>query len=172
MSSGKTHSVVSLSASIVTGSAVLFVTKSYEYAVISFSGFMFQILSSPDRDVNGGSVSEWHLRKINPFISLWWRLLWNPYSIAMKHRGKSHALHGTVARMLYLLFPPFVLLIKDRSEVSTFKLLSLSIYSQLLAIPIILVVILLLDLFGIQGFSVFFISVLLGDILHLIFDKL
>ncbi len=68
-------------------------------------GCLAGILLTPDLDVNRGSISNYHARRLGGCVlGLAWGLLWKPYASIVPHRSIfSHApIIGTVLRLGYL----------------------------------------------------------------------
>lgn len=171
MANGNTHSAASVVAGIGLGIVCYAASRNIEYSVAISFGCFAQIFISPDRDVDGGTVSERYLRKISSILSLWWKLVWRPYSISMKHRGKSHALYGTIGRLLYLMFPVSIFAIKDGYRDNMVKLAVLSIASQIFVVPFWCIVgIIFFSYINISNITLFILGVFLSDVIHIVFD--
>lgn len=169
MASGKAHST----ATIVTGvlCVTVLLSQDLHYAVVPATiGFLFQIFASPDRDVNGGTRSEYYIRIISPAISSLWKTIWKPYALSMKHRGESHSLYGTFFRIVYFVFPFSVFFFRDCHIKSDISLLGMCLVSQVLVLFFLLPLIAFDVSINFMSFMWFFLAVFLSDILHIIFD--
>ena len=136
-------------------------------------GFFYQIFSSPDLDVDNGNIGLHYLRKYTGFLHIYWRNIWYPYAVCMKHRGKSHAVYGTIVRLLYLV-SPFILLYKpfrDDYDVHPSRLLASCAVAQILCIPIVLSLVYIFVSYGAGALCLFVTGVFLGDVLHCLFDQ-
>lgn len=171
MANGNTHSVASVAAGVGLGIACYVIWRDIEYSAAISLGCFAQVFISPDRDVDGGTVSERYLRKISWILSLWWKLVWRPYSISMKHRGKSHAIYGTIGRLLYLMFPISIFAIKDSRCDNAMKLVIIALASQVFVMPLWGIIgIISFPYMNISNLALFVLGVFLSDIIHIIFD--
>lgn len=167
MASGKTHSSVTIVSGIVLSSVLSYLN--FQNVQFLLVGFMYQVFCSPDRDLNQPSIGEYYLRKFTLVLNYYWRGLWYPYSIAMKHRGKSHAVYGTIVRFLYLISPFIMLVPRFRDDLPPHIIHCAA--SQFLAIPIQLALVAFVAKYGIGSLCLFITGVLIGDLLHLAYDK-
>lgn len=113
MSSGRTHSLVSVIAGgIATGVSISY-GLSYGDSFALGLGCLSGTLIGPDLDVDGGNVSNGILRNdFGHIVSNVWRLVWYPYAKIVPHRHfVSHfPIVSTAIRVAYLAFVPFVLM--------------------------------------------------------------
>lgn len=167
MADGHTHTRVTLFSGSVF-STTLLMMGFYDVQWLA-AGFVYQILCSPDRDLNQSSIGEYYLRKCTLVLQYYWRSLWYPYSISMKHRGKSHATYGTAVRFLYLISPFIMLIPRFRDDEPPNVLFCLA--SQVLAIPIQILIGYVLAKYGVGQLCLFITGVWIGDLLHLAWDK-
>lgn len=131
------------------------------------AGFFYQIFSSPDLDVDGGNIGLYYLRKYTGFLHVYWRILWYPYAVCMKHRGKSHAIYGTIVRFMYLI-SPFIMFMPLRDGNQP-RFLRCAV-SQLMCVPIQIFIGFAIAKWGIGACCLFVTGVFLGDLIHLAFD--
>lgn len=129
------------------------------------------MILTPDLDVDGGSRSNKHARKLK--IGGLFGLYVYPYAIAYKHRSPiTHMpLYSTVWRLFYLLLP-FIVLLNKNQPTPRFTLFVRAIPAQLIAV---------LAWFGLGWFwlNPRYIPVLVGwvvglmvsDMLHWLWDK-
>jgi len=165
MADGKTHTKITVFHGVYF-SAILHLCGFHSIPAFA-AGFFYQIFCSPDRDLNG-SVGEYYLRKYTGFLHIYWQILWYPYAICMKHRGKSHATYGTVVRFLYLISPFIMLIPRFRDDQPPHVLYCLA--SQVTAIPIQILIGYILARYGAGQLCLFITGVWMGDLLHLAWD--
>lgn len=169
MASGRVHSRVSVFAGIIVSVALVYYEAKHTMWLLV--GFLFQVFMSPDRDLNQPSIGEYYLRKHAFLLYHYWRSLWIPYGIVMRHRGKSHAIYGTIVRVIYIVFPlalaMFPILSDAKSEEVT---LWQYLVSQTLSTPFAVGMYLVIANFGIGVFCVFVSGIILADFLHILFD--
>ena len=168
MASGRTHTQITLISGI-TFSATLAAMGFYSTPFL-LAGFIYQILASPDRDIDGGTISEFYLRKYTFVLQHYWQFLWYPYALAMKHRGKSHAVTGTIVRLIYILFPSIMLLIPALRDDEN-NLVPYTVVAHVLNIPLLIAVYFFISTYGIGVFCLFIFGVFIGDLLHLAADS-
>lgn len=168
MANGKTHTRVTLVSGAVL-SSTLWMAGFYDTHWL-MAGFVYQVLCSPDRDLNQYSIGEYYLRKFTFVLQHYWRILWYPYSISMKHRGKSHATYGTVVRLIYLLSPFIMLIPRFRDDNQPHVLYCLA--SQVMAIPIQIAIGYFIARWGIGSFCLFITGIWISDILHILWDSI
>jgi len=168
MADGHTHTRMTLLHGAYF-SSVLYLCNFHSVPAFA-AGFVYQIFASPDRDLNG-SVGEYYLRKYTGFLHIYWQILWYPYAICMKHRGKSHAIYGTIVRLLYLL-SPFIITMPQLSDNSPpVRILLNCLIAQFLCIPIQIMIGFFISYYGVGAFCLFVTGVFVGDLLHLLFDN-
>lgn len=168
MSDGKTHSASTIGLSIGLSSGYVlsyFNLLTPEQIGITVVGSLFQILVSPDQDVDEGNISDYYIRKFF-FVDYLWANMWRPYRLAFRHRSiLSHGpIIGTVIRLVYMLCPFIAVVLKDQ-DTTRLELFIRAIVSQILALPFITLV-----WFFWPYLPYFFVGMVLGDLLHLIFD--
>lgn len=166
MADGHTHSRVTLFSGTVLSSTLLMMGF-YDTQWLA-AGFLYQVFVSCDQDVDSGNISLYYLRKYTFVMQHYWRVLWYPYATSMKHRGKSHAIYGTLVRFLYLISPFIMLIPRFRDDNGPGVLYCL--VSQFLAIPIQILVGYVLARYGIGPACLFVTGVWCGDLLHLAYD--
>lgn len=100
-------------ATVTTSILVLFLVKPIETALFVSLGCLIGIVVSPDLDVD---VGHYGFRIIRMLFGDWvykvWKLYWKPYAKIMKHRSVlSHfPILSTIIRFLYLFSPIFLIL--------------------------------------------------------------
>lgn len=166
MADGQTHTRVTLFSGSVF-STTLLMMGFYDVQWLA-AGFVYQVFASCDLDVDNGNISLHYLRKFTFVLQHYWRVLWYPYTISMKHRGKSHATYGTLVRFLYLISPFIMLIPRFRDDEPPNVLFCLA--SQVLAIPIQIGIGYVLARYGIGQLCLFITGVWIGDMLHLAWD--
>jgi len=105
MPSGKVHSFTTILLSAGLGAASYQAGYPLQQVAALTGGALAGLLLTPDLDVNGGSISNHHARKLGGSIfGLAWALIWTPYSYLIPHRSPlSHfPLIGTALRLGYL----------------------------------------------------------------------
>lgn len=167
MPSGQTHSTVTALSSV--GLALFPIDHSVALAVGCMSGMIL----SPDLDHDSGSISYEFIRKIGGgIIESWWHGIWRPYQLALKHRSFwSHfPAVSTLVRILYLFFPLIINAVKDQDSTRDLKVGALSIRSQLLVLPMWLLIPLMWQY---ADFALWFvIGLAISDFWHWLFDSL
>ena len=133
MSSGKVHNRVSLIAAGLVGLSSLRYSTDVVLPIVS--GCIVGILMTPDWDLDAGSNSNAHARKLK--IGLPFNLLIRPYSLAYTHRSKQSHLPiiSTLGRLVYLLIP-FVVLFTANQPTGKIKLLWHCLFAQLMTLPL------------------------------------
>lgn len=105
MPTGRTHTSATIIAAgaLALGAALLiYQTGRPEFAALPI-GALAGLLLSPDLDVERGSISNHHARRIGCVFGALWRWYWWPYAKIAKHRGLSHApVLGTLIRLVYI----------------------------------------------------------------------
>lgn len=168
MSNGKTHTTATITQGCLVSLALL-VAGFHEVHWLAL-GFFYQIFCSPDRDLNQPSIGEYYLKKFTLGLHYYWRWLWYPYSICMKHRGKSHAVYGTIVRFIYIMFPITVLLFRDNDNTNVYLCMIYIVVSHVLCIPLYFLAYFIFPYMGASGASLFITGVFLADVLHILFD--
>lgn len=144
MSDGRVHTAVTVgvSAGIIAGTFLSHL--GIEYIPAAVIGCLTQIVMSCDLDVDEGYIGNFYMRKIG--LNWWYELFWYPYKIGFKHRSFwSHTpIISTILRLCYLLFP-FIIVnaASDQDRGNTplsLKIFSLSVISQIMSIPIWIIV--------------------------------
>jgi len=115
VSDGHTHanftmgSALGLSVSVV--SMKIFDTPQM---LLTGVGCLAGLLLSPDLDVDNGHLGSWYARKI--YMGHIFDVFWQPYRVSLKHRSFwSHTpIISTIIRMIYLVFPLIILIVKDQ----------------------------------------------------------
>lgn len=105
MPSGKVHSFSTIALAAGTGITAFRSGIGDIHTAALTGGVLAGLLLTPDLDVNGGSISNNHARKMGGWgFGLLWAILWTPYSYAIPHRSPlSHLpVLGTVFRLAYL----------------------------------------------------------------------
>lgn len=105
MSSGKIHSFTTVI--LAAGCGLSAYQAGYRCPELPalIGGTLAGLLLTPDLDVNRGSISNHHARRLGGcFFGLAWSLIWKPYSLLIPHRSPlSHfPLIGTALRLGYL----------------------------------------------------------------------
>lgn len=132
MSSGYTHSTVTILSSI--GLSLLPTEQSAVLAVGCLAGTVL----TPDLDLDGFTEADGIIRRGAGYLPMaYWRTLWRPYRIAVKHRSFwSHTpVLSTIVRLLYLVCPLIVSFIKDQDSSGDVAVIGLSLIAQLFAVP-------------------------------------
>lgn len=93
--------VVTSGLACLAAAALIYQTQRVEWLMLPV-GAMAGLLLSPDLDINNGSISDYHARRIGCLFAFVWYWYWRPYAWVMKHRGVSHApILGTAVRLVY-----------------------------------------------------------------------
>jgi uncharacterized metal-binding protein len=169
MADGHTHTRVTVFHGVYL-SLTLFIFGFHNVLALA-AGFFYQIFCSPDTDVDNGNISLYYLRKYTGFLHVYWQTLWYPYAISMKHRGKSHAVYGTIVRLIFILSPAILLAPQFRDD-NPNRLLFHCVIAQILAIPLQIAAGFFIAYFGFGAFCLFITGIFLADILHLLFDSI
>lgn len=170
MASGKTHTRVTVFHGTYF-SLTLWLFGFYGVQWLAL-GFFYQIFTSPDRDLEG-TIGEYYLRKYTGFLHIYWQNVWYPYAVSMKHRGKSHAVYGTIVRLIYLV-SPFIITFtpfRDNHEIHPSRLLWRCAIAQVLCIPIVVTLVYIFVYYGAGALCLFITGVWLGDLLHCLWDQ-
>lgn len=166
MSSGRIHSAASLGAAISVGTSWVAFRYLGSNPIPVSVGIVLQIVMSPDQDVDAGYIGDYYMRKL--WLGWWWKLLWNPYKLIVKHRSfLSHSIiFGTANRILYLISPILFCILALR-----FDLIPRSLVSQISSLPLIAGALFMYNECP-SCFVDLIIGLCIGDIIHIIFDKL
>lgn len=103
MPDGKTHDKITIYTAPVVGVLTYIVTKDIKITLILMSTYLFaSFMFNGDLDTHSRPFNRWWLLKI----------IWIPYQIMFTHRSIfTHGLFiGTMIRLLYLAFIPFIIL--------------------------------------------------------------
>lgn len=97
-----TSATLIISGVMSIGAAVLiYETLEPAWAMLP-AGALAGLLLSPDLDIERGSISNHHARKVGRLFGFLWRWYWWPYGKLCPHRGASHwPIFGTAVRLLY-----------------------------------------------------------------------
>lgn len=179
MPSGRIHSAATVAIS-GTLAGVAFSQVGAEAAVAVGVGGLYALLVGPDLDVDNGNVSDAILRRdIGRIFSVPWRIFWEPYAYAIKHRSiLSHGpIIGTLLRIVYMLFPLSCNVFSEQDHFKRGVWLS-SWLSQFVAIltiwPLLYAMYRLATLHSEINYwpliGLFLLAVILSDTLHFIMD--
>jgi uncharacterized metal-binding protein len=177
MSDGKVHSAATfgVAAGVLLGAGISTLIQN-EHIPSAIAGCFVQIILSPDLDVDNGFIGNYYMRKIG--LNWWYSILMAPYRNGFKHRSKwSHfPIISTILRLIYLLSPIIIILLfPDQPETSKerARLLIMSLFSQLFAIPFIMIAYVLYA-YNIDPRHIisFVWSIMVADTLHYIFDEI
>jgi len=109
LATGKQHSY---STSVLAGIILSnsFLLHEFDYVIMSIGCFV-GILLSPDLDVDNGNISNYLLRRIWKPIEKLWFIYWFPYRKLLKHRSfLSHfPVISTFGRIVYISIPIVIL---------------------------------------------------------------
>lgn len=121
MSSGRTHSLVSVIAGGIATGVSISSGLSYADSIAIGLGCLSGILIGPDADVDTGNVSLAILRDdFGSIASNLWRIAWYPYARIIPHRHfVSHfPIISTAIRVAYITIVPFVLMRMMQIEIA------------------------------------------------------
>lgn len=172
MASGQVHTAVTLGATAGLGGgfALGYFTHDPTIVLLVGCGIIAGVFIGPDLDVDGGNISEYHIRKLLK-VTFLWSAFWRPYRLALRHRSFwSHGpIVSTVIRIAYIFSPPVIFIVKDQ-DTSWLTLFFHVCISQLLALPFVWLLLTYTEIL-ITYIPYLFLGLLVSDILHLIFDR-
>ena len=104
MPSGKTHTAMTLGATVVVAGVMWKTGFTAEQIRFATTGCITGVIVSPDLDVDGGFLGHKIVTQYFGMIAgRIWRAFWLPYAWIFSHRGTSHIpVAGTLGRVLYL----------------------------------------------------------------------
>lgn len=177
MASGKEHSAASigLAAGVSLGYLSAYILDPIQAPIVSLGAF-FSVLVSNDMDVDEGNISYLYMRNIGKIFESIWSVFWRSYAISMKHRGISHwPIIGTIHRLIFIVFPFIILLLPVSDQDSGFsEVFYYSCLSTIIASPLTLILWYVFHNIDLNLFLYYFLpfvaGLVLGDLLHIIFD--
>jgi uncharacterized metal-binding protein len=101
---GKQHTAATIALAWITAiSGGAYAIKTGDAAPLLLApGVLAGLMLTPDLDVDDGSISDKHARKLGCLFGWVWYWYWRPYAWVMKHRGASHwPVIGTMVRVAY-----------------------------------------------------------------------
>lgn len=110
MPNGNTHTAATIALAVGLGSVAYY--NGYP-AVPLTAGILAGLVLTPDLDVAGGSISNYHMQRAGGcLVGAVWSLIWAPYSRLLHHRSIwSHLpILSTAIRLGYLAIIPAVLI--------------------------------------------------------------
>lgn len=177
MATGKVHSHASIGAGLAlfgTG-ALSYVLQPDQIMLAGVSAGTLGLVFGNDLDVDNGYIGDYYIRKF--FLTdFFYDIVFEAYRQGIKHRSKlSHwPLLGTAVRLLYLIFPPIIVLVHDQPTPAT-KLLLLSLPALLFSALLWVSTLILLQYFYWGDILYYAVGVVYGlivsDTIHYIFDK-
>lgn len=144
MSSGQHHAGMTkgIASGITLGAISSYFLSPIEISLIAI-GCLLGLFLSPDADVDGGYIGYFYIRKISGRMGeSVWNIIWLPYQRALKHRSFwSHTpIIGTVVRLLFLVSPLIIIIIKDQSSTPFLEIIPRTIIAQIATIPFMILV--------------------------------
>ena len=139
MSSGQHHAGMTkgIASGIGLGAISSYFLTPVELSFMAL-GCLLGLFLGPDNDHDVATTHEQYVKALLGRPGLWvYSVLWYPYKIGIKHRSFwSHTpIVGTTVRLIYMVIPCIILLLKDQSSTSILELIPRSLLAQLVAIP-------------------------------------
>lgn len=170
MASGKTHSKVStITGIVICSSAILQPSQWVNILAIGASCSLLGQFISPDWDVDNGYIGHTHAKKFGYIFYTFYRKLIRPYQLCFKHRSFfSHfPVISSVIRIVYLAFPPVILLFMDDDW--KYYIAPALLRSSIMSIPIALF---LYNFVPEDMLILMSIGIIISDTMHWIFDSI
>jgi uncharacterized metal-binding protein len=182
MACGKTHAASTKGLAIGVCAGGLASTQLYLDQILLIAAFIpIGIFMTPDHDVDSGNISFWYIRRyMGRTIEYIWYRAWMPYAVSYKHRSPLTHLPiiSTVIRMIYLVFPFIVFVIRDQKNRYNFlQMLFFTTFAYMILIAfwcIILTPLVAVNFFGYDPIEILFLlftALALSDLLHILFDS-